>query len=478
MRKIFILFTTLFLFSAALFAQPQKKTVEEYHLSIDSAMAEPNYEFALAQCNALLTINPADSIANVRMIPIFYFLHRIDDFIKQTEKVFPDSEKAAQMLASFSLEREGREITDSAAVWKDRNTVVTEALKLSSKNVFANVSKALLLSEEGKKGESISYMNKAIEYADAETKPGMILIKSGLYSDFLYKDSAISLLQALIKEKPDYEAAYTQLSDVYRKFNMYAEALAILEDHSNKFNKQEEDMATKYYILRDMGNKVDACNVAQEMQENKEYIWDDASQKLGCAFLLAPLNKGGISTYFYDINQNGNDYNFILEKQDSLNAGENFIFYWTIEKQGDDTTEGSSGSVTMTKAALDTAHELLNNFEDGENYQLTNRTSVWVSRAVFDEIIKNGSTVLNADGEWRTFKLVPFDKDESYYYGSIFYNDDFDKRLQLLHLMSDDDKHYEIWINKDRDYPIIIKMILDFEVVLAEVKELRIENMD
>ena len=125
----------------------------------------------------------------------------------------------------------------------------------------------------------------------------------------------------------------------------------------------------------------------------------------------------------------------------------------------------------MTKAALDTAHELLNNFEDGEDYQLAKRTSVWVSRAVFDEIIKNGSTVLNADGKWRTFKLVPFDKDESYYYGSITYNDELEKRLQLLHLMSDDDKHYEIWINNDRDNPMIIKMILDFEVVLVEVKE-------
>lgn len=474
MHKKILAFITVFLFSTTLFAQPGKKTAVQYHEIIDSAMGEANYEFALAQCNELLKVNPSDSIANVRKIPIFYSLHRIDDFINQTEKVFPDSEKAAQMLASFSLEREDRETTDSVAVWNDRNKVVTEALKLNSKNVFANVSKALLLSEAGKKGESISFMNKAIEFADAESKPGMILIKSGLHSDFLYKDSAISLLQALIKEKPEYEAAYTQLSDVYRKFKMNAEALAILEEHSKKFNKQQEDMATKYYILRDMGNKVDACNVAQEMQENKEYIWDDASQKLGCPFLLAPLKKDGVSTYFYVVNPGENHYNFIVEKHDSLYAGENFKLYWTIEKEyagENDTTEPFDGSVTMTKAALDTAHELLNNFEDGEDYQLAKRTSVWVSRAVFDEIIKNGSTVLNADGKWRTFKLVPFDKDESYYYGSITYNDELEKRLQLLHLMSDDDKHYEIWINNDRDNPMIIKMILDFEVVLVEVKE-------
>lgn len=472
MYKKILVFITIFLFSTALLAQPGKKTAEQYHETIDSAMGEANYEFALAQCNELLKVNPTDSIANVRKIPIFYSLHRIDDFIIQTEKVFPDNEKAAQMLASFSLEREDREDTDSAAVWRDRNIVVAEALKLSSKNVFANVSKALLLSEEDKKAESISYMNKAIDFADAESKPGMLLIKSGLYSDFLYKDSAISLLQTLIKDKPEYEGAYTQLANVYRKFKMNAEALAILDEHSQKFNTQNEDRLTKYYILRDMGKKAEACSIAEELQENEDYIWDDASQKLGCAFLLAPLNKGGLSTYFYEVNPNGDKYNFTVEKPDSLNAAENFVFYWTIEKASEDNnTEASMGSVTITKAALDTAHEMLNMFENGQNYKLTNQTSVWVSRAVFDDITKKGSTLINVDGNWRTFKLVPFDKDESYYYGSIIYNEDYGKRLQLLHLMSDDDKHYEIWINNDRKNPMIIKMNLDFEVVLNEVKE-------
>ncbi len=125
----------------------------------------------------------------------------------------------------------------------------------------------------------------------------------------------------------------------------------------------------------------------------------------------------------------------------------------------------------MTKAALDTAHEMLNRFTNGKDYSLDTRTTVWVSRAVFDDITKKGESLINADGEWRIYKLVSNEADESYYYGMFNYNEVGGKRLQLLHLISEDDMHYEIWINNDRDNPLIAKMILDFTITLDKVEE-------
>lgn len=468
MRKTFLPFLAMLLFSTALLAQAGKKTADQYHYAIDSAMGEADYDFALAQCNELLQMNPSDSIGNIRKIPILYSLHRIDDFMVQVKKVFPIADSAAQMLAAFSLEREDREKTDSAAVWHDRDKVVTEALKLGPKNVYANVSKSLLLSEAGKQDESIVYINKAIEYADAETKPGIRLIKSSLYSDYDQKDKAIGELKDMIQEDPDYEPAYTQLSTTYRKFKMYPEALAILEEHSKMFDMEKDDRSSKYYILRDMGNKAEACNVAEELGEDENYIMDDAAQKLGCAFLLAPLKKEGKSTYEYQVVAGLNQYIFSAEKNEGAYAKGNLKINWSMAQEDEDLHKGT---VMMTKAALDTAHEMLNRFTNGKDYYLDTRTTVWVSRAVFDDIIKKGESKINADGVWRTYKLVANDADESYYYGMFSYNDETGKRLQLLHIMSDDDMHYEIWINNDRDNPLIAKMILDFTITLDKIEE-------
>ena len=468
MRKSFLPFLAMLLFSTVLLAQPVKKTADDYHNTIDSAMGEADYDFALAQCNELLQLYPSDSIGNIRKIPVLYSLHRIDDFMAQVKKVFPIADSAAQMMAAFSLEREDREKTDSAAVWHDRDKVVTEALKLGPKNVYANVSKSLLLSEAGKQEESISYINKAIDNADAQTKPGIRLIKSSLYSDYNQKDEAIRELKDMIQEAPDYEEAYTQLSNTYRKFKMYPEALAILEEHSKQFEMENDDRSSKYYILRDMGNKEEACQIAAQLGEDENYIMDDASQKLGCPFLLAPLKKDGKSMYEYQVLAGTDQYVFSVEKNEGSYAKGSLKFNWSMEQENE---ELQKGTVMMTKAALDTAHEMLNKFTNGKAYTLDTRTTVWVSHAVFDDIIKKGVTKINADGKWRTYKLVANDADESYYYGMLNYNDESGKRLQLLHLMSDDDMHYEIWINNDRDNPLIAKMIVDFTITLDKVVE-------
>jgi len=449
-------------------AQPVKKNVDEYHHLIDSALGESDYEYAWSQAKDLLQINPMDSIGNLRMIPILYSLHHIDDFITQVKKVYPIADSAAQMLAAFSLARESREMTDSAAVWHDRNKVVTEALRLNPNNVYTNVSKSLLLSEEGKFDESIQFIDKAIQNSDIETRPGIQLIKASLYSDFGKKEEAINEFKTLITSYPEFENAYIELSNTYRKYKMYPDALAILEEHGKKFDRVNDDLPKKYYILREMGNKDEACALVEELGSSYSDIMDDASQTLGCSFLLAPLKKDGNSTYEYQVISDDKEYLFTVEKKEGTYAEGNMQM--NISMANDDGTILQS-TVTMNKAALDTAHEMLNRFSDGMDYKLNTTTTVWVSRSVFDDITKNGKTKINADGTWRTFKLIPYEDDNSYYYGLFTYNEDTEKRLQLLHLMSDDAEHYEIWINNDRENPLIVKMKLDFSVELVKVDE-------
>lgn len=466
--RIVLLFFVGFFFSTTVFAQPVEEKLEKLHYVIDSAMNELDYELALEKANEAIVLKASDSVANVQKISILFSLHRVDDFLAQVKKVYPTADSAAQVMAAYSLQRDAREKTDSALVWQERDKIVNAALALNSKDAYANLSKAILYAEAKNNTSSLEYIDKAIAYVDTANAGQIRLVKAGIYADFNEKDAAINELKDIIKAKPTFEEAYEQLINTYRHFKMNDEALALLDIHSQQFNREADDLKTRYYILRDMGKKEEACKVVEELGDESSYVMDDAAQKMGCPFLLAPLEYDANTVYDYQVYTNDKSYTYSVEKTSDTYASGNLKFTWTMS---DEFEELSKGSVVMTKAALDTAHTMLNKFANGEDYSLTDKTTVWVSRAVFDDITKNGTTVLNVDGTWRTFKIVPFDKDDSYYNGAFTYNDQGEKRLPFLHIISADDDHYEIWINNNRDYPLIMKMNLDFEVTLNIVSE-------
>lgn len=467
MRTVFLLLAA-FLFSAVVLAQPVEEKMEKLHVAIDSAMDESDYGYALERVNEALALKPADSIANAQKISILFALHRIDDFLLQVKQVYPVKDSAAQVMAIYSLRRDSREKTDSALVWQERTKIADAALVLNSKDSYANLSKAILEAEANNKNSSFLYMDQALAFIDTARYAQFRLIKAGIYADFNEKEAAINELKELIRMKPLFEEGYEQLINTYRHFNMFSEALTLLEEHSTKFDMTTEDLGTKYYILRDMGNKEAACSVVKELGDDNSYIQDDAAQKFGCPFLLAPLSKDANSEYDYEVYSDNKSYKFTVEKNGNTYTSGDIQFNWSMSDQFE---EISKGTVAMSKAALDTAHTMLNKFSNEEDYVLTDKTTVWISRAVFDEITKNGQTNLNVDGTWRRFKFVPDAENESYYNAEITYNDEGYKRLPYLHIISDDDDQYEIWINNDRDYPLIIRMAIDFEVTLDVVSE-------
>ena len=191
---------------------------------------------------------------------------------------------------------------------------------------------------------------------------------------------------------------------------------------------------------------------------------------MGCAWLSVHLNNNKGAEYKYSVSAAGDEYDFTVTRTEGDYNSE-LSFDWFMSNYNQ-----SSGSITLTKAALDNATEQMNKFSGGkDNEILSEVTSVWISRAVFNALKEKGEATMSVDGQWRDFKVATKDQEENYevdyYNGSVAYNGEEDKRIQTIHIYSDDNDKYQLWINDDAANPMIIKMNIDFGIELKEVKE-------
>lgn len=473
MKIILSIIVLVYSFSFSIKAQvtkpvkPASVLVIKMREGIDSAMDEQDYALALKKCDALLKISPMDSVALQRKVGAFFYLGKFDECIAQTPKAFKNKDTAAYMLGYLSLQNQGEDI-DSATIWNNRNKMANAGLSLNPKDAYCNASKAILMSEAKNNDSSYIYIDLSVENADKETKPWARVLKAALYHDDNKKVKCYEELNSTITEFPEYENAYIQLVQIYRSDYQFEKALIALAQHSEKFNLEQEDKDLKFYILRDAEKKEEACLIAQDLGTENSYVFDEAV-KLGCTWMYATLKNNDGGEYIYEVDNLGEYYDFTVTKTSGSYKGNFLDLSWNMSSK-----EDMLGTLVITKDALDTAHEQMNQFSHGD-LVLTNKTSVWISRAVFNELVTKGESYINADGKERLYKVATTEDEKNYlassFTPSIQYNGDKGKIVKMIHIFADDESGYEIWINDDADNPQIIKMDLGWTIELKEVTE-------
>lgn len=158
----------------------------------------------------------------------------------------------------------------------------------------------------------------------------------------------------------------------------------------------------------------------------------------------------------YDVNANGNKYQFIVTVK---NLGKGITFDWTMT-----TPDNLSGTLEMTPGALDSAHALYNFFTGGMT-QLTNQTSVWVSKSVWDDIHdEDEMTDLKVDDETDD-SFIRFAMPDGY--ATTYKNTSTTMACSELRSLFTDNV-ITVWENEK--FPIILKMNLGWTIELREIK--------
>lgn len=171
------------------------------------------------------------------------------------------------------------------------------------------------------------------------------------------------------------------------------------------------------------------------------------------------LTKAGITfnegdDFIYEVIDGDEKYNFNI----NINGVEDYYisFDWEIPQRD------ISGAIMMTETAMNTATGLHNYMTKGY-VKLTDKTSAWISKSVFNAIKKGETVELMLDRNKENFKLY----DETYY--------DFGKRLgKPYHIpvivIADENAKQKIWIADDEKNPLIVMMELDFNIRLVDFK--------
>jgi len=144
--------------------------------------------------------------------------------------------------------------------------------------------------------------------------------------------------------------------------------------------------------------------------------------------------------------------NFIL---DSLTISNGISFNWKMTDP-----MNYKGKVKMSSEALDTASAMNNFFSDNSSLDLTDKTTVWVSKKVYKALKKGKSVSIDASlgREKLTFKSA--EKLTANYNGK---SESFD----VLYATTDSGNKF--WILDDSSNPLIMKMSIGWTIEMKDI---------
>ncbi len=472
--KNLLLLLALIIVQHTAIAQPKKAATTKKSVvtapldadSLDRKIMElyQAHEFAqtIDVINVKLKQKPNDTARVIVKAMCHAMLRQKEACVTTIRTFFTAPDTAANLLASIPTYL-SKEVAKEDGLW-----YCDQAIAMSSTAALPYMIKAALIAEEGDYAKAKPIATKGYDLGNDKLKRMM----GGTYAKILMKSGdgpkAYEVITALTAKYPDdLELArnhYAMLTEEKK----YDQALKLLNSMMVGFAKDSlRLMKERAFLYQDMGRKEDACKEIDRLSAADEK-YDVMYENFECGQAYANLSPGTVKTYTYAVNYNGLKYKFKVSPV-SINMQANSSFNWAMTHR-----DNMKGLISMTKAALDTAHGQMNMFAAGDK-KLDKLTSVWVSNAVFSELKKNGYAVMAASNEGaKKFTVLTTPEEE---------NGDLDvgnpanvenaqgrtKLLKTIHVRSEDGKE-NIWINDDAANPVITRMEIGWAIGLVNVE--------
>jgi hypothetical protein len=190
------------------------------------------------------------------------------------------------------------------------------------------------------------------------------------------------------------------------------------------------------------------------------------------AFLMVVLILSGISTRSYSQENKTNDtwlktgsaLNYSVQagtKNYEFNISDLLItndiaFSWKMT-----APVNTSGKVSMNIDAIDTSKTMVNYFSDKSVQNLTDKTTVWLSRKVYKLLLGQQAVNMTIDNQKETIKYLRNEKYTLTIDGA---------KTEVDVMVAGSDAGSTFWILNDPKNPLIVKMNLAFTIELKSVK--------
>jgi hypothetical protein len=227
-----------------------------------------------------------------------------------------------------------------------------------------------------------------------------------------------------------------------------------------------EFQSLKISALAAWGKVTEACAEAESLilkDSSGNYDFMRYRYKCPAYFATPAINNFKMATW--EVNANGATYDFSVSNPNG-NGDTDFEFDWAMSNK-----EEMKGHIKLTKEAMEKANAQNNYFGPGlKNATLTDKTSVWISKAVFNELTKTGSGKMDVGNGEEIFTVVTDkfdDRDKDPFDYKISVNGS-EKYVNTFHVKNEDGSR-QLWILNDAKNPMIVKMDLGWSIILKSI---------
>ena len=333
------------------------------------------------------------------------------------------------------------------------------------------------------------------------TAPYGYFVKGGIYSDSGYHNKALPFMEKMYlacrnnEEKIMFgyfypkELALNQqltealivINDLYLKYPKQRDiiynyaAIYILNESYQKAIEKYDELVTmfpdqpvyktfKVNALAAMGNTLAACNLADSI-----IAIDDQYRQLRfrnkCSGYFAKPSLSDMATAAWQVTTFGGTYNFTVSSIIG-NLKDSLSFNWLMTNG-----PGMNGHILLTAPALDTASAQNNFFgPDLKIAALTDKTTIWLSKTVFTKLENEGTCKMDVGAGQEIYDVV---KDETVNRDKEAFDNEVKVKgvaryLNTIHIKNKEGSR-QLWILKDIQNPLIVKMDIGFSLVLKSI---------
>ena len=456
------------LFNSILFQLNGQKgpiTREDSKLEIETLFDDEDYKKAIQKSIAHLKKWKTDSLVKNYQICSYFLTNQSTVAMQEAKSFYVGNDSLAESLSVLPYY-----VTYSDSVRnKLLKLIVPEALKLNSKSSLVNYLQAVVYINQSDFDNAEKYLKISEENSDNVKDQ---ITKKCLIARLRYEEKSKEQGEELFKELFKEYGNDTTVLEAYVGSTHYKNELEkalskidlLIENKKNKGKTYHK----KIMILEELGRLDEACKVSENLCEIDtfyEFLYSDLNCKQHVYNQsLSGMNKASwlVTTSSFE------EYNFDIEllKKDLNNQIE---YNWSMSND-----ENQKGKVYITKEALENGHAQHNYYYGGGIDSLIDRTSIWLSKEVFQQIIKDSTVLIDCgtgagDEKFNLVRNNLNNRDYDRYNEPIMVNG-VKKYVNCLHIMNEDETRH-FWILNSAENPIIIKMDLsDFKLQLKSVE--------
>lgn len=414
---------------------------------------------ALQQIDIYLSKRPKDTSAVIIKAICYMQLEQHKQSINYIKKFFgANKTMASKYIAEIGYVLFQKGTSPFIEMYAD------SALQFNPKNGLAVFLKASTFIDKEKYNEALKWATQLKKLITEDDRLRLSISYSSILFDAQKKEEGIDFVKKYIKDYPSETGMYNVLVVYYKNTKQFNNALLTLQEKMKIKTDSLDDIKQRYSLNEALGNNDAKCDDASLLYSLTQSIY----YGYGCnwATKMIFLEKG--DNLKYDVKMPSGNNSFSIQLFSFIPANE-IGFTWQLG-------ENTSGKLTMTKESLQNATEHKSYYSDADkNLVLSNVTSVWVSKKVFNDLINNGNTRLNISGAEKKFirlnnieELNEEKSNNDYYYRGEVLMKDRSWFVPFIHAKSED-KTEEIWILNNPENPLILKMKLGWEITLLSV---------